>query len=52
MREKEYEKLEIEVIAFDMDDVRMSQSIFSKASGESKGILGNNILKGFWDEEK
>ncbi len=46
----EYLKPEVQVIAFDIDDVRMDQTIFSKLKIDRKSIFADDLLVDFWDD--
>ena len=46
----EYKKPEVELIVFDIDDVRMEQSIFSKLRVDRKSVFSDDLLVDFWDD--
>ncbi len=46
----EYKKPEVEVIIFDIDEVRMEQSLFSKLRLDRQSIFADDLLVDFWDD--
>ena len=46
----EYKKPEVEVIIFDIDEVRMNMSLFSKLKIDKKSIFADDLLVDFWDD--
>ena len=46
----EYIKPEVEIIIFDIDEVRMEQSIFSKLKRDGRSVFMDDLLVDFWDD--